>query len=392
MEPETVTEASDRRGLQRISSLLTLIVVAMGLAFCFLASSLCVTLILSTLLAIVVDPLVVAMEKAGLGRTLAAAFSILCVVILLGVLTYALYQRANAFADQLPTYSYRIEKVLRPLTEKIERLQTSAETLNPSDTSKEVPEVRVKQVPSWPSFIFRGVGSITDFLAIAGIAPFLAFFMLIRKKQMYVRFSNMFEGRIDAARFVGSVKRMVRGYVVGNLIVGAILSGATAAVFLMVGLKSASALGIACGFLNLVPFIGGVLATAVSLAAALLQFDSAGPLIAIGLAIPLLHLVAVNLLIPRLIGTRLLIGPVAMTVGALFWGWLWGVTGLLVAVPLTAFIKLAADSHPRLVHLSNLLAHDPQPLPNWILAGGRTVRRVRPYFKVRRRPRPDRGP
>ena len=77
-------------------------------------------------------------------------------------------------------------------------------------------------------------------------------------------------------------------------------------------------------------------------------------------SIILLHVVAQNLLIPRLVGSRLDVGPVAATVGFLFWGWLWGVPGLLLAVPLTAFVKLLADSNPSMAHLSNLLAREPQ--------------------------------
>ena len=67
-----------------------------------------------------------------------------------------------------------------------------------------------------------------------------------------------------------------------------------------------------------------------------------------------------KLRIPRFVGSRLDVGPVAATIGFLFWGWLWGVAGLLLAVPLTAFIKLLADANPSLAHLSTLLARDPQ--------------------------------
>jgi predicted PurR-regulated permease PerM len=364
---EPVTGLSNQQCLERISLLLTIIVGAVGLTFCFFASSLCVTVILSALLAIVIDPLVVILAKIGLGRNIAAGVAVLCVVILLGLLTYGMYQRASSFADQLPTYSYRIQKALRPLNDKLERLLQSAENLNPKQPSKKFTEVKVTETPNWPSFFFRGVGSISGFLAIAGIAPFLAFFMLIRKGQMYTRFRNMFDGRIDTARFVGNLRGMVRGYVLGNLVVGTIVSAATAAAFLIIGLKGAVALGIVCGFLTLVPFLGGITATGIALAAALLQFYSIGPLVAVAVVIPCLHLVAVNLLIPKLIGSRLLIGPVAITVSVLFWGWLWGAMGVLLAVPLTAFIKLIADSHPRLVNLSNLLAHDPEPVPGCIL-------------------------
>lgn len=391
MELEPVTDSIAQRSLQQIALLLTVVVFAIGLAFCFFASSLCVTVTLAALLAILIDPLVVTMEKAGLGRTFAAGVSVLFLVLLLGLLTYALYQKANAVADDLPIYSYRIQNALRPFADKMQRLQRSAETLKPPETTQQIPEVKVTETPNWPSFLFRGVGSVAGFIGVAGVAPFLAFFMLIRKKQMYIRFQNIFEGRIDTARFVGGLKGMVRAYVLGNLVVGSILSGATAAVFLVLGLKSPLALGIVCGFVNLVPFLGVILAAAISLAAALLQFDSVALLIGTVVAVAILHLIAVNLLIPRAVGPRLQIGPVAITVGLLFWSWLWGVIGLILAVPLTALMKLIADSHPRFVHFSNLLAHEPKPIPRWMMAGQRAAQRVRPYFKRRGSKAPDRG-
>jgi predicted PurR-regulated permease PerM len=63
---------------------------------------------------------------------------------------------------------------------------------------------------------------------------------------------------------------------------------------------------------------------------------------------------------PRFVGSRLDIGPVAATIGFLFWRWLWGIPGLLLAVPLAAFVKLLADLNPALAQLSNLLAREPQ--------------------------------
>ena len=118
--------------------------------------------------------------------------------------------------------------------------------------------------------------------------------------------------------------------------------------------------GLISGALNLIPFLGIIIALAVPLMAGVFQIHSAGPFVVIGVTVVALHLIAANFLIPRFVGSRLDVGPVAATIGFLFWGWLWGVAGLLLAVPLTAFIKLLADANPSLAHLSTLLARDPQ--------------------------------
>ncbi len=103
-------------------------------------------------------------------------------------------------------------------------------------------------------------------------------------------------------------------------------------------------------------------------------------------------MVAANYLIPKLIGSRLLVGPVAVTIGMLFWGWLWGIMGLLLAVPLTAFVKLIADSRPSLIHLSNLLTEDPRPIPRWARFGEYTIQRVKPYLRGKGSQKPGGDP
>jgi hypothetical protein len=67
----------------------------------------------------------------------------------------------------------------------------------------------------------------------------------------------------------------------------------------------------------------------------------------------------------------------------LFWGWLWGVMGLLLAVPLTAFVKLIADLHPSLTHVSNMLALEPRAVPRWVQYSETAFGRAIPYLRGR---------
>jgi predicted PurR-regulated permease PerM len=385
--PTLLTPGVDpaQQWLKQIALFLGLILGTIVLAFCFFASSLCITIVLAAFLAIVVDPLVVRAAKIGLGRVLASGLVVVCFMLLAGTLTYVLYNRASAFADEFPSYAYRIQRAMAPLVSKFQRLEKNAQSITPLvEGSKHGNEVTVKAAPmNWPSFLVRGVGSISGVLIMAGVLPFLVFFMLAGKDRMSVRVTNMFQDKMDVPKFVSNLGNMIRGFVLGNLIVGAIMAAGTSVVFLVLGMKGAVTLGIVSGFLNLIPFLGLLLAAAVPLAAALLQFTTLGPFITIAITILLFHLVAADFLIPKLVGSRLLLGPVAVTIGMLFWGWLWGIIGLLLAVPLTALVKLVADSRPSLIHLSNLLSDDPRPIPRLARFGEYTIQRVRPYLKGR---------
>jgi predicted PurR-regulated permease PerM len=127
--------------------------------------------------------------------------------------------------------------------------------------------------------------------------------------------------------------------------------------------------------------LGVVLALAVPMMPAILQFQTPGPFLIIFLTVVGLHFISANFFTPRLIGSRVNIGPVAATVGILFWGWLWGILGVLLAVPLTASVKLVADCHPSLIHISNLLAETPRPVPDWTRRTAAGFARAIPFFR-----------
>src|ERR1022692_2558160 len=376
---------------EHFNSVESLFILVAGVltVFGYYASSICITVVLAGFLAILFDPLVVLLEKLHLPRGIAAAGIVLAGIGLIGLLGYVLYGRAMSFAEELPVYASKIQQTIEPISRKIQNLQQSAGSItNDVHPTKKVPEVRLQESPTWPDYLVRGVGSVWGALIIAGVVPFLTFFMLCTKDQMAIRTNSLFSSRIDAARFITNLNKMIRGFVAGNLIVGSVMAMATTLVLWSLGMKGAIPLGVASGLLNLLPFLGLIAALALPLAAALLQFNTLVPFIVIILTILFLHVVSANLLIPKFIATRVSIGPVAATVGILFWGWLWGIMGLLLAVPLTAFIKLVADLHPSLCHLSNMLALTPRPTPRWLRYGETALERAIPYL----RPRPGKVP
>jgi len=368
--------------LRRIATLLFVLVAGLLTAFAYYASSICITVVLAAFLAILFDPVVAILEKLHLPRGVAAAVVVLAGMGLISLLGYAIYGRAITFAEDLPTYTSRIQQTIEPIGRKIQRFQQSAGSLtNEMQPAKKVPEVRLHESPTWPAYLVRGAGSVWGVLIIAGVVPFLTFFMLCGKDQMTIRLNALFSSWIDTARFITSLNQMIRGFVAGNLIVGFVMVVATTMMLFAIGMKGAIPLGIASGLLNLLPFLGLILSLALPLAAAIVQFNTPGPFIIIALTILFLHILSANLLIPKFIATRVSIGPVAATVGILFWGWLWGVMGLLLVVPLTAIVKLVADLHPSLYHVSNLLALTPRPIPRWMRYGETALERAIPYLR-----------
>jgi predicted PurR-regulated permease PerM len=388
-EPNTAPTESVLLG--RVVWLLWAIVLSIAVAFAYFASSLCVTLVLSAFLAMVVDPVVTLLDRCRLSRTISAALIVLAGLFAVAMLGYASYSRVSNSIDQIPEYTERIQDLISPLTRKMAKVEEGANRLAPAVPGKKVQQVQIKETVSWTSYIIRGAGPISSAVLILAVVPFMMYFCLIRKEAMFERLTISFGRKIDVPRFVNELTGMVRGFAIGNLLIGSVIALVTIIVLYSLRMPGAFVLGVLSGFLNLIPFIGAIAGAALPLAAGLLQFHTPAPFMIISLTVIALHIVSANLFIPKFIGRRVNIGPAAATAGILFWGWLWGPIGVLLAIPLTATVKLAADAHPSLLHLSNILAESPRILPHWLKTSSERFYRAVPHLRHKSPERKETG-
>ena len=147
---------------------------------------------------------------------------------------------------------------------------------------------------------------------------------------------------------------MIRSFLVGNFLVGLFISGVSIAAFAAIHLPNFYVVGFISGFLSLIPYLGVLLAMIAPLMVGLGQMQSS-QMIFIALTVVGLHLFGLNVLYPKFLGSRLQLNPLAVTIALLFWGWLWGAVGLILAVPITAGMKIIFD------HVDAL-----RPYGNWL--------------------------
>jgi predicted PurR-regulated permease PerM len=350
----------------RLALPLWIVALLLFMAFCYFASSLCITVVLASFLAIVIDPLITRLQRLRIPRVVGAAVVIVAGTALIGAAMYGSYRQISDAIDQLPRYTERVKDAIEPITRKIEKVQATAGRISPTPAAKRVPEVKVRsEYPDWTTYIIRGVGPVSGFIIIIGVVPFLMFFILIQKNRLKQKLSIIWGDQIDVSLFAGDVTRMVRGFVVGNLLIAASMVIVTTITLLLLKIDDPLLLGCISGALNLIPFLGAIVGSIVPIGAALFQGQPLSKMLVIFLVVVGLHAISTNFLIPRIIGRRVAVSPVAATVGILFWGWLWGLIGVLLAVPLTAFVKIVADSHPNFSKIGNLLAERPKIVPPW---------------------------
>ncbi|MFO1210768.1 MAG: AI-2E family transporter [Amaricoccus sp.] len=147
--------------------------------------------------------------------------------------------------------------------------------------------------------------------------------------------------RAETRRLVDRVTESVEAYLLIMTFVSALTSLLCYAVMGLMGVRYAVFLATMIFFLNYIPTIGSILGTVVPAGFALLQFQAFGPALVVLAGIGLVQFVMGNILLPRMFGTRLNIS-LGVTIFALFfWGALWGITGMFVAMPLTAIVVIA---------------------------------------------------
>ena len=323
-----------------------IIAIAILFGCIYYASSVVITLICSILIASVLDPGVRLMEMLRLPRWLASLIMVLLMLAAAYLVIYVVYDRAQAFLEALPRLVDRLKQITAHIQLTAHNIQKSTQTIIPSSPESNLPTVRLQQESPYMQFLLRGIGSVYAFTVTVMFIPFLVFFMLTSKDQMWVASLNLFpiQRRQQAEDVIHAISRMLRQFVVGNLFVGLISACLITPVFVILHLQYALLMGPLAALLSLVPYIGVALGIFPPLLVALMQYDTTGPFIAIGISVAVVHFVAVNVLTPKLVGQRVNLNAISVTIAMMFWSWLWGGFGLILAVPITAAIKTICDN------------------------------------------------
>lgn len=344
-----------------------------------------ITLLVAGIIAFLLDPLVVALVKFRLPRPVSSF--IVCSIALLGMylLGLAMYTEVRSFVEDLPTYSQRLNTLVDSVAGRIDQIEKSTVDLivpkrfqeqQPAQTNTQtnsrkkkgrapeptqpppIQEVRVRPEPTplW-TYVYGYLVSFYDVLLMASFVPFLVYFMLSWRDHMRRSFLYLFSGtqRQVVGKAWEGVAHIARGYVIGNFLLGLLLGALTSAFFFLIHLPYWPIIGPLCGFLSLVPYVGMPLAMAPALIAGLAVYDQAAIYIMIAVVVGVLHLTALNVLYPKLVGSRVHLNPLIVTIALMFWGTLWGGIGLVLAIPITAGIKAVFDNVASLQGYGKLL-------------------------------------
>lgn len=362
---------------------LTVIAFGVGCAILYYGRVFFITSIVAIAIAFILEPFVAVLMRLRLPRGVSSFLVCTVALLLLYIMGLGAYSQMAGLWDELPKYSERIGVLAEAVTqrasdmeERVYKLlvparqrQIEAERQRQAEMARLAEQNRKKKRPTqeppppgpFPGgiqevriheertpvgeYLYSRLSSFYQILLMASFVPFLVYFMLSWRDHINRSFLQFFHGedRLVAARSLEGIAEMVRAFVVGNFILGLFLAVMSSALFWFMRLPYPLLVGPLSGCLSLVPYVGLPLALMPPLFAAL-GVNVVSVYLLVVFTVSMLHLLALNLLYPKIVGSRVHLNPLVVTFSLMFWGFLWDAAGLLLAIPLTAGIKAVCDN------------------------------------------------
>jgi predicted PurR-regulated permease PerM len=320
---------------------LRIVAAAIILLFFYYAAGVVITLLLSVLLAYFLDPAVEFLERLHMPRTIGSLVMVLLLITVVFSVGYGLWTRTTDFAADWPKYRSILQEATGTVQGKLRGIEGSVtELTTPEGTPK--PVVPSNTSSDVHSLLVRGIGSLYALVLEATFVPFLVFFMLAGKREAWHSTLQLFPvaRRTQVKETLEDLRDVLRDYLVGMTVVSLVVIACSSIFFLALGLDYPVLTGIVSGLFNMVPYIGAVLAWLPAFLLAIVKWKSISHFALIAIVLTGIHIVAQNLIAPQLVGRQVRLNAVAITISLLFWGWVWGGMGLILAIPITAALRV----------------------------------------------------
>ncbi|QNK75683.1 AI-2E family transporter [Variovorax sp. PAMC28562] len=356
----------------RSASLVVLAVLATVFALQW-ASAVFIPLMVSLLLTYALAPLVTRLERIKISRWFGAAAILLILGGAIAWTTYSLAGSALQLVDSLPLAAQKLRAQVRqgaaartgtPLDsvqQAASQLERAAEENSAKVASRTGATRVVVERPAFNvrDYMWSGTVGLLSATGQLTLVVFLTFFALgsgntFRRKLVKITGPSLEKKKITV-HVLDDMSKQIERYLLVQIFTSALVGLATGLSFWALGLGNAAVWGILAAVTNLIPYIGSVIVMGAAGLVAFLQFNSIQMALVIGGVSLVIHTLVGNLLLPFLTSRTSRMNPLAVFVGVIFWGWLWGVWGLLLGIPIMMVFKAVCDRVEDLQPIGELL-------------------------------------
>lgn len=335
------------------------------------ASEIFIPLMLGIMLSYALSPTVSWLQKCHLPRALGAALLLLSLTGGLVATGYLLGGQASNLIESLPDAAQKLRQSIRvkpgdspSAIDRVQKaaaeLERAAEESNNIKLSRGVTRVQIEP-PKFniKNYVLSGTLGLAGFIGQAVVVWFITYFLLTSgdsfRRKLIKLAGPTFTRKKITLQALEQINRQIHLYLRVQVITGAIVGIATWIAFLIIGLENAAVWGLLAAVLNCIPYLGSILVTGGAALLGLLQFGSLEMALLVGGVSFVLQSLEGYLLTPWLTSRASRINAVIIFVGVLFWGWLWGVWGLLLGVPIIMAFKAVCDHVEDLKPLGEML-------------------------------------
>ena len=364
---------------------LPIIVIAVVAFIYFLqgGQSVLVPIVIGVLIAYALEPMVSSLARRKIPRAVGAAIALILVVAMLGLGVYSLSGQALAVVRQVPEAAQKIRERVRnhgstpgalgEVQKAATELQKTAEVASAQSDPKSDPK-SAKGDPAPPpvqkvqvvepafdakSYLYWGGMNLIGFAGQFAVVLFLVYFFLVTGdlyKRKFVKIAGpaLWQKKLTV-QILDEINAQISSFIRVQAFTSLVVAVATATALWALGMQQYVIWGLLAGIFNSIPYLGPVLVSGGLAVVAFIQFDDLGKtMLVCGVAFVITSLEGF-LLTPALMGRAARMNPVAIFVGLLFWSWIWGVWGAILAVPMLMMLKAVCDHIDELQPLGELL-------------------------------------
>jgi predicted PurR-regulated permease PerM len=336
------------------------------------AAGFIVPIVFGVVLALTLAPVVKRLERVMV-RWVASALVVVTVLTAIGACAYSMSDEASLAVSNLPAATRALRETLRDLVRgregTLSQLQraakelqrTASENTERPTTPSGVTPVQVVEPPvDFNNFVWFGSQGVLTFLGSFALIAFLVYFLLasgdlFKRKLVRLSGERLSQRRITL-QMIDQIGERVGKAMIHLVLAGILVGVCTWALLWWYGVNYPVLWGVAAGLLNCIPYLGPAVVAAGLFLASLLQFsDIAVALLVAGISL-VITTIEGSLFTPIVFGRSVSLNPVAVFVSFMFWGWLWGVPGMFLALPLLTILKTIAESVEDLAPLAELLS------------------------------------
>lgn len=310
----------------------------------YVARAFLVPLMVGLLLSFLFNPLVRRLRRARIPTSVSAAAILLAVVATAGGALYGLSGPAASWIAQAPQALSTVETRLRTVMKPLERFTRTAEHVEKMTDMGQpsAPQVELKR-ESLAAAVFGGT---QNFLGAVMVVSVLLYFLLAAGDLFLTKMIKVLPRLSDKKRAVQIAREtedQISAYMVTVTVVNIVFGLVVGVAVKLLGLPNPVLWGVLAGITNFIPYMGALAMAAILGLVALLHYPTTAQAFLVPLVFLVLNFFEGNIITPRLIGRRLALNPVIVFTSVLFWGWIWGIVGALMAVPIMAAIKIVCD-------------------------------------------------